>query len=397
MPKLFQINVTANQGATGRIAEQIGGLAMQDGWECYMAYGRHSNGTKMKPVKIGNGWNVYEHVAESMLFDNNGLASRFATKSLIKKIEQVKPDIIHLHNIHGYYINYEILFGFLKEYGCPVVWTLHDCWPFTGHCTHFDNEGCFKWKKQCHDCINKKAYPKSLFADRSRKNYNTKKQSFTGLKNMVLVPVSYWLEDYVKESFLSVYPTKVIHNGIDTDVFKPSAEKEHSGYNILGIANNWKMQKGLPDFIRLRELLPEDYHITLIGTSSEEIKHLPDGIIGMQRTESIAELARFYSEADVLVNPTYEDNYPTVNLEALACGTPVVTYRTGGSPESITDETGVVVDKGDIKALADTITNMRSGATNITREACRKHAVENHNQLTRFREYIELYESLLAK
>lgn len=397
MPKLFQINVSANWGSHGKIAEQIGQQAMHRGWEVFMAYGRQHDESLLKNIRIGCDYDVKEHAAESMLLDNHGLASRQATKQLIRNIRRVEPDIIHLHNIHGYYLNYKILFEFLKEYHKPVVWTLHDCWPFTGHCTHFEYDGCFKWKEQCHDCINRTAYPKSLFIDRSSRNYKIKKDSFTGLDDMTLVPVSDWLRGYVEESFLRDYPVRVIHNGIDTDVFSPMPVREHHGYNILGIASNWKMRKGLPDFIRLRELLPDDCHITLIGTTSEEIKHLPDGITGVQRTESIAELARFYSEADVLVNPTYEDNYPTVNLEALACGTPVITYRTGGSPESITDETGVVVDKGNVEALAEAIIKMRSGTTNITREACRKHAVENHNQLTRFREYIELYESLLAK
>lgn len=396
MPELFQINVTANQGATGRIAEQIGRLAMERGWQCHMAYGRHSNGTEMTPVKIGGTWNVYEHVAESMLLDNHGLASRFATKTLIKRIRQVKPDIIHLHNIHGYYLNYRMLFEFLKEYDRPVVWTLHDCWAFTGHCTHFENENCFKWKGQCKECPNRMAYPKSLLSDRSQHNYNVKKQSFTGLRNMLLVPVSYWLNDFVKESFLKEYPTKVIHNGIDIDAFSPKLREKYSGFNILGVANNWKMRKGLPDFIRLRKLLPADYHITLIGMTAEEIKQLPDGITGRQRTESIEELARAYSSADVLVNPTYEDNYPTVNLEAMACGTPVITYRTGGSPESIDETTGMVVDKGNVEILADAIARLKDGGTDITREACRKRAVHTHDQRDCFKAYIDIYNSLLA-
>ncbi|MBR6191178.1 MAG: glycosyltransferase [Prevotella sp.] len=397
MPKLLQINVSANWGSHGRIAEQIGLLAMQRGWEVFMAYGRQDGGSALNTIHIGGKGSVAWHGVESLLLDNQGLASRIDTKMLVRQIKEIQPDIIHLHNIHGYYLNYKILFEFLKEYGKPVVWTLHDCWAFTGHCTHFEYDGCFKWKEQCHDCVNRKAYPKSLFFDRSRRNFELKKKLFSSLPNLTIVPVSEWLDRYVKQSFLGNANTVVIHNGIDVDVFSPQQHILRKGYNILGVASNWKMLKGLPDFIRLRELLPADYNITLVGLTQKEINALPDGITGICRTNNIGELVNVYCNADVLVNPTYEDNYPTINLEAQACGTPVVTYRTGGSAESITDKTGIVVECGNIEKIADAVRNICNGSTMITREECRRHAEQTHDWQNCFKKYIDLYNKLISQ
>lgn len=397
MSKLLQINVSANWGSHGKIAEQTGLLAMQRGWEVFMAYGRQLGKSHLNKIRIGSDFDVKEHAVESLLLDNHGLASRCATKLLVKQIHEIQPDIIHLHNIHGYYLNFQILFEFLKEYGKPVVWTLHDCWPFTGHCTHFEYDGCFKWKERCHDCVNRKAYPKSLFLDRSRRNFELKKRLFSSLPNLTIVSVSEWLDRYVEQSFLGNANTVVIHNGIDVDVFSPRQRVLRKGYNILGVASNWKMRKGYPDFIKLRELLPTDYNITLVGLTQKEINALPDGMTGVCRTNSIEDLVNVYCNADVLVNLTYEDNYPTINLEAQACGTPVITYRTGGSAESITDKTGIVVERGNIEKVADEVRNICSGSTIITREECRRHAEKTHDWHNCFKEYIELYEKLIGQ
>ena len=342
MPILFQINVSANWGSHGKIAEEIGQLVLAQGWDSNIAYGRIANPSKSKLIHIGSMWDERWHGVQSMLFDNHGLSSKKATKKLIESIIKVQPDLIHLHNIHGYYLNYPILFDFLKAYNKPVVWTLHDCWCFTGHCTHFEYDGCFKWQTGCYDCKFKHVYPSSLFLERSKRNYEIKKKYFTSLNNLTLVPVSNWLGNHLKNSFMKEHHIYVIHNGIDISVFKPiDVKRNNSTIEILGVASNWKMRKGLPDFIALRKALPQNYHITLIGLSKKEISELSSGLLGLERTNNVQELVEYYNKADILVNPTYEDNFPTINLEALACGTPVITYNTGGSPEAIDDLTGL--------------------------------------------------------
>lgn len=396
--KLLQINVTANWGSHGKIAENIGKLAIKEGWESWIAYGRGTPTSESHLIRIGNARDMKMHGVETRLFDNHGLASKGVTKRFIEQVKELKPDLIHLHNIHGYYINYPELFRFLKEYGAPVVWTLHDCWSMTGHCAHFEYVKCNRWQTECHDCPQKKIYPTSLFADRSRRNHEQKKASFLGCPNLTFVPVSDWLDRQLKQSFLSSYPTMVIQNGIDISVFKPSdVEKNGEGKIILGVASVWGQRKGLEDFIKLRELLPEEYQIILVGLNQKQIAGLPQGIKGISRTENVGQLIDLYSMADVFVNPTLEDSFPTVNLEALACGTPIVTYRTGGSPEAIDEKTGIVVEKGNVSGLAKAIKKVVDNPALYTSEYCRERAVEHFNQDICFRKYIELYQKLIDK
>ena len=404
MPKLLQINVTVNHGSTGRIAEQIGDAAMDSGWDSYIAYGRGAGKSSSKTIKIGSKIGVYLHALLTRITDRHGLYSRFATRKLIRKISAINPDIIHLHNIHGYYINYRILFEYLQNTDIPVVWTLHDCWSMTGHCAHFEYAKCDRWKTGCYDCPEKKSYPASLLIDRSRRNYIEKRELFTSVKNMTIVPVSNWLGGVVKESFLGKYDVKVIHNGIDISTIQPlpSDIKERYGIVdkkiILGVASPWGRRKGLNDFFELhRHISSNKCQIVLIGLSEDQIKSLPNGIIGLARTESVEALAQWYSVADVFVNPTYEDTYPTTNLEAISCGTPVVTYKTGGSPESVTSETGRVVGKGDIASLAKAIELLCAEDREHLRKRCREYAVAHFDKQECFKRYLELYEKLINK
>ena len=232
MPTLLQINVTCNQGSHGKIAEQIGSLALKNGWRSVIAYSRGNAESESETIKIGNRLNMYWHGFESRIFDNHGLSSRLATKKLVKQILDIHPDIIHLHNIHGYYLNYKILFEFLKEYNHPVVWTLHDCWSITGHCSHFVSANCKRWKTKCFDCpLKSKNYPKSYLFDRSTQNYFDKKAAFSSINNLHIISVSNWLNDIVKESFLNYANLHVIHNGIDISTFKPiETEKDNKKF-----------------------------------------------------------------------------------------------------------------------------------------------------------------------
>lgn len=390
--------MTANWGSTGKIAEDIGKLAIDDGWESWIAYGRGNPSSSSNLIRIGSDFDMYMHAIQSRLLDNQGLASRNATRRFLGQVSKINPDIIHLHNIHGYFLNYPLLFDFLKEANKPVIWTLHDCWPFTGHCAHYDFVKCSKWETGCHNCPQPNIYPKSIFRDNSRENYKQKKQSFVGVKNMTLVPVSDWLKGELSNSFLSDYRIQTIHNGIDMSVFTPAQvnKKDETSKVILGVASVWDKRKGLEEFVKLRKLLPDNYVIVLVGLSQDQISTLPDGITGIRRTENVQQLADLYSMADVFVNPTLEDTFPTTNLEALACGTPVITYRTGGSPEAIDEKTGAVVDYQDVKSLSEKIQEVCESNL-FNRYDCRSRAENNYDRMKVFKEYINLYNSLLKR
>lgn len=405
MTKVIQICVEGNTGSTGRIAEEIGILAIQRGWKSYIAFGRFPRPSKSNLIPISSKWGVYLHVLETRLFDRHGLGSKVATKKLIKQIIEIKPDIIHLHHLHGYYINIEILFDFLANADIPVVWTFHDCWSFTGHCAYFDFVDCNKWQLECNSCPQKNEYPASWMIDRSKKNFYQKKALFTSVKDMVIVPVSKWLSELVDKSFLSNIPRKVIYNGIDINLFSINRnniavrEKYNVGnrFLILGVASPWSRRKGLEDFIKLSKLLAHDMVIILVGLDKKQIKNLPSNVIGLSRTENQNELKDLYSTADVFVNPTWEDNFPTTNLESLACGTPVITYKTGGSVEAISSDTGFVINKGDINSIVNSINIVKRNGKEYYKDLCRNRAIDLYNKEDRFKEYLDLYEELIKK
>lgn len=400
--KILQINSTVNTGSTGRITEQIGGCLISKGHKSYIAYGRKGPKNFSNIFKFGKILDFALHVLKSRLLDNHAFASKNVTKKLTLKIRKINPDIIHLHNIHGYYINVVELFKFLKNYNSPIVWTFHDCWSFTGHCTYFDAVNCTKWQSECSDCPNGHGYPKSWWVDNSRNNFIKKKKLFTGLDNMVLVTPSNWLSNHVKRSFLSTYPVRVIYNGIDLDLFKPQTEngiKNRLGIDgrkiILGVASTWDRRKGLDDFIKLYKLKNSEWAFVLVGLSAKQIKTLPDGIIGIKRTESTEQLAELYSNADVFVNPTWVDNFPTTNIEALACGTPVVTYNTGGCPEALDEQTGMIVNPGDVDALYSAITEVFRRGQGYYLKPCRKRAEKMFNSQDRYTDYLQLYSEMI--
>lgn len=406
---ILQINTCLHIGGTGMVAESCGREVIKEGWNSYIAYSRNyisqTPPSASKIIKIGNDADVYLHAVQTRLFDTHGLCSKSSTKKFIEDIKKLSPDIVHLHNLHGYYLNYPLLFSYLKEKSIPVVWTLHDCWSFTGHCTHFESVCCEKWKSGCGNCPRKKDYPSSMFLDNSKNNYLKKIQAYGDYEKLTLVPVSNWIEERLKESFLQNHKIRVIHNGIDLDKFHPASEdvtkrlREEYGLEdkkvILGVASTWTPMKGLLDFIELRKVLPESTLIVLLGLTEKQIQDLPRGIIGLKRTEDFGELLGFYSLSSVFCNPTYEDTFPTTNLEALACGTPVITYNTGGSPESIDGDTGLVVEKGDISGLNNAIQIVLSNNKEHYSKVCRKRAEVKWNKVDRFKEYIELYKEIL--
>ena len=338
MSRILFINSVCN-GSTGTICKNLYKAAKEAGHTCCIAYGRGNAPEGFNTIKIGNQLDIYLHVLKARLFDASGFGSKKATKSFIKQIEEFKPDVIHLHNIHGYYVNIEILFNYLKQHPeIKKIWTLHDCWSFTGHCAYYTYAKCDKWQTCCKgNCPNKKEYPQTIFSN-VKSNFNKKREIFSDVENMILITPSRWLKKEVEKSYLKDYPIEVINN--DTNVFKPtpSAIKQQYGIEdkkvILGVASIWDKRKGLDTFIELSKELDDQYQIVLIGLNKKQIEQLPTNIIGISRTENVQELVKWYSAADVFFNPTLEDNYPTTNLESIACGTPVITFNTGGSPES---------------------------------------------------------------
>lgn len=400
--KVLQINSTLNWGSTGRIAEDIGKVVIKEGGESYIVYGRYNNPTQSISIRIGNKWDNYIHVLYTRLFDRHGLGSKRATLKLVEQIKNIQPDIIHLHNIHGYYLNYPILFEYLSTSSIPVVWTLHDCWSFTGHCSHYSFKGCYRWKRKCYSCPQLKMYPQSWGMDCSEINFKKKSKIFTSLNNLTLVSVSKWLFREVKQSFLKDIPIKTIYNGIDVNVFISSLiSKNELGledkFTILGVASVWNNRKGLNDFIYLRDKLSDEYQIVLIGLSESQLKNLPNGIKGVCRTNNVYELVSYYSVADVYINFSVEESLGLTTCEAMACGTPSIVYNCTASPEVISPDTGFVVEQGDFNEVVKAINIIKKKGKDVYAKVCRERALTYFNKNECYAEYFRLYNEILNK
>lgn len=397
--RVLLINSVCGSGSTGRIVADLWSILKKQGHEVKVAYGigTASMVDEQDLIRVNDKFGYYLHNALSRITDRTGFYSQFRTRRLISTIRAFSPDLIHLHNLHGYYINLRILFEYLAEANIPVVWTLHDCWAFTGHCAHYSYYGCDRWKTGCHNCPQKNTYPKSYFLDQSKRNYNQKKDLFTAIKNMTIVTPSEWLAEQVRQSFLGRYPVQAIPNGIDLDVFKPTPsdfrEKHAIGKRrmVLAVSNVWSKKKGFDDICALAKRLdPDKYKVVMVGLTEEQLSIVPKDIIAIKRTNSIRELAEIYSAADVFVNASYEDTFPTVNLEALACGTPIITYQTGGSIEAIDKNCGIAIDQGNIeKLLAALEMTCEFRAEDVMARA------QMYNKNERYGDYIQVYTGIL--
>ena len=359
--KVLIINRDIGTGSVGKICEDIYHVLKKEGNECKIAYAwkNKSNVPLIDLFPFCQKRSMFLNVLSARLFDNDGLSSQRQTKKLLKFIDDYKPDIIHIHGCYGYYMNIKLLFDYAKKTNIPIIDTLHSCWDFTGHCCYFTAANCSRWKTQCHNCVEKKGYPQSWLFDKSKRNFLVKQKLFSEA-NCTIVAPSEWIGRLAKESLLKDHSIFIIRNGIDTDVFKPtSIDLLKYGISstkkiILGVASVWSKRKGLDDFLELAKVISDNYQIVLIGLSKKQIRKMPKSIISLEKTESKEELAALYSSATVLFNPTYEDNYPTVNLESIACGTPVVTYDTGGSPEAVLESGyGRIIKNKDYKGLLD--------------------------------------------
>jgi glycosyltransferase involved in cell wall biosynthesis len=405
---IVQINTFPHK-ATGTIMMNLHKVLLEKGYDSYVVWGRGRAAENKHEIVISDDFGVKLHGVYTRLTDRTGFASKRATGKLLLKLDRIKPDVIHLHNLHGYYINIEMLFDYIRENNIKVVWTLHDCWAFTGHCAWFDMCGCEKWKTGCNHCEQLDTYPVSIGWDNSSWNWKKKKELFTGLDIGIVTP-SKWLADLVKQSFLKEYPVSIIYNGIDLEVFeRVPIEGMKEKYElddrpvVLGVASEWTPRKGLNDFIELSKKM-KNIQFAVVGLTDRQRKEIPDTLVGIRRTDSPLELASLYSLADVFFNPTYEDNFPTTNLEALACGTPVVTYDTGGSPEvlelpGIRDRGGFgkIIKKVDSKTVdynevEDIIQGMVAGKSNKNNKSIYRRELEFIDMETRLAEYLRLYE-----
>lgn len=398
--KVLMINIVCGSGSTGRIVADMWSLLKEQGHEAKITYG-FGTGTRVAQedmLRFNTKFGYYRHNIAAKLTDRTGLYSARQTKRLVEYIKRYDPDVIHLHNLHGYYINYKVLFDYLAQAGKPVVWTLHDCWAFTGHCAYFTAAGCEQWKTHCSDCASLGEYPVCYLKGDVYNNFETKKRAFTSVENMTIVTPSKWLGELVRESFLNKYPVEVIHNGIDLSVFRPKETdfKQRHGIAdktmVLAVANVWEKRKGLDDVLKLAEMLGEDYQIVIVGLSEKQAAEMPENIIAIQRTSSVDELVEIYSAADVFVNPSYEETFSLVNIEALACGTPIVAYPTGIAVELDGKSGCNIVPVGDMEKLYEVICTVdKPERAKVCQLAQAFSAQEKYN------EYIKLYEILTKK
>ena len=372
--KVLQINSVCGTGSTGKLAVQISDYLDAQGVENYIAYG-YGCCNRPNTFRFGNMVDAHIHSFLSRKLCIQGYGSYFTTGRLLRYIKKIKPDIVHLHNIHGHYLNFPRLVNFLNQLNCQVVWTFHDCWPMTGKCTHFTEAGCDKWKTQCRDCPQLATYPDSQ-RDRSEKNYRDKKKYFSVLAKLHIVTVSQWLKETAKESFLGQKDIQCIYNGVDLSIFQPTQSNVRTElgigekFMILGVANPWNSRKGYEKFLDLANRLNEDSVIVLVGISEEQRTGLPKNVIGIPKTQNQKQLAELYTAADVLVNLSLEETFGLVVAEAQACGTPAIVVNSTACPEVITEQTGIVIESRDEALLDEALTEIRRNGKLAYSESC---------------------------
>lgn len=398
--KVLQINTVYGEGSTGLIAKTLHDLCIEHGIQCVSAHRCVKKGERPleDSLSISSKWDSRLHGQLSKFTMFKGIGSAIKTYRFLKRVKRFGPDVIHLHNLHGSYINLPLLFRYIRKYEVPVVWTLHDCWPFTAICSHFVTAGCDQWKSGCQDCPQKKRFSAAP-VDLTRFVWKTKKKWFSNVTSMTVVAPSDWMQGLIKDSFLGGYPVKTIYNGIDLQVFRETESDFRKKYGlenkriVLGVAFDWSYEKGLDVFLELSKQLDETYQIVLVGTNDEIDRKLPDNILSIHRTKDPLELAQIYTAAEVFVNPTREEVLGLVNLEALACGTPVVTFATGGSPECVDASCGAVVLQNDMDAMKREIIRICT-QTPFSKENCRKRAMAFDKQAC-MEQYIHLYKSMI--
>lgn len=404
MPRLLLINVTRSVLSTGRIVDSIGHLAKEQGWDVCVVHGaRYVGDSDLDHYQVTTYTNEVLHYLKSTLFDAQGLGSYYPTKRLIKFMGAYKPDVVHIHNIHGCYIHYPLLFDYLRNKRIQTIWTLHDCWPMTGHCVHFEKTRCVKWKTQCEKCPAIRDFPSSWIIDNSRKNYLRKKRLLADMANLQITTVSKWLYSVAQESFLKERPSRVIYNGVDTKVFKPTNSSVRDTLSVgnkillLGLASSFDERKGIWDYVHLSKILPsKKYQILLVGGNDADMQKTANtNIIHLARTDDTKQLVEIYSASDILLSLSYEETFGLTIAEAMSCGTPSIVYNNTAQPELVTEQTGIVVETGNIEGIITAIQTIEKKGKKSYTANCRLRAEQCFDKAKRYAEYLQLYNSIL--
>lgn len=403
MPTLVQFNPVANWGSTGRLTEDIGDVAMASGWASYIAFGRQFNPSTSHLLPVGGRVSVIAHTLKTRLFDRQGFGSYCATKKLLKKFDEIKPDVFQFHNVHGNFLNLPLVLNYATQKDIPIVWSLHDCWSMTGHCSHFIGIGCEKWKTVCHHCPLKSQYPNSWLLDSSRRNYRDKKRLIEAVPRITIISGSEWLAGIAAQSYFKGRSINVIPDGIDTDIYQPRKNGEElrrklgleGKFVILATGTGWGEAKGLYDYGKLRAMLSDDYAILLVGMSPSWLEKVPEGVIGLPRTKTPVELSEYYSMADCVMSLSRMESFGLTPVEGYACGTPAIVYDTTALPELITPETGFVAKFLDVADVKEKVEMMRAKGKAFYSKKCREIAVEKYDRKKCYGEYLKLYNNLI--
>ena len=391
--KVLQINVRAKGGSVGKIISSLNHRCQSEGIEFAIAYGRGNveQNTFSDSFKIGTDKEIQAHALQSRIFGRTASYSKRGTSDLLKWIDRYNPDVIHLHGAYGYYVNMEMLFNYIADEKIPLISTLHSCWDFTGHCCYFDYPKCEEWKYGCNHCIRVHDYPECFFSDSTHYNLGLKNKLYHKLDKVRLITPSRWLQDLCEQSILRDIPVQTINNGIDINVYKTVEIEKHNKPIILCVANIWSERKGLDDILKLGDFLRDKAEIIVVGLSEKEIRKLPKNIVGITRTENVEELVKLYNSATIFFNPTHEENYPTVNLEAVACHLPVATYNTGGCAETIENgKYGIIVENEDFSTVVNFLMSVYDGKT------CFDYSNLSYlSQQTMTDQYIKLYKDII--
>ena len=404
--KILQIGIEVNSGSTGKITEQIGAVARKNGFESYITYARGFNPSDSNVIKIGNKLSIFMHLLRTRFCGDHLNGSKFATIKLIKKVKSIRPDIIHLHQMHGYFLNIPLLFNFLKEYNKPVVWTLHDCWAFTGHCTHFSIEKCNKWTSECNNCPKINNYPKSLHIDNSKSEFYAKKKLFNGIQDLTIVGVSNWMANQAKMSFLNNNTTQIttVLNGVDTSLFYPRKNRkeilekynlDHQNKYVITAGTTWEKAKGLDDYQKLSKILPDNVQLIMVGVDSNLSSKLPSNIKCFKRTESQVELAEFFSISELLLCLSYQESFGLTPIEAMACGTPAIVYDNTALGELVTKNTGELVETGNVELVLSKINKILNKGKMFYHDACIDSVKSTYDKEITYKNYINIYNKLL--
>lgn len=397
------INSVSGYGSTGSICVDIAKELELQGHECYIAFGQISKGYK-KGFKIGTKLENHLHNIGSRLFGKQGYFSKRGTKKLIQFITDYNPDIIHLHNLHGNYLNLEVLFRYLNKVQKPVVWTFHDCWAFTGKCAHYTDVACEKWKTTCTNCPQLHTYPPSLFFDHSKDMHVDKKKWFTSVENLQIITVSNWLKQQVAQSFFKNNAIETIYNWVDHSVFKATVDEtfaatyflEKDKFTIVLVSAGWfERDNKWKDALKLSALCGSEIQMILIGGVEDKIK-MPQNIIHIPYLNGSTELAKAYSFADVYVHLSSEDTFGKVIAEAMSCGTPAVVYNSTACPEIVGSECGFVVEKNNISQVYEAVLKIKKVGKIQYQDKCRSRVVVNFDLKSNLALTINAYQKLLA-